>query len=249
MSCTRTSKVSFSYVGSWPSPTLVARTTLGLPYSPSVTTSSTAGRILAAALRRSSCGKLLARLTVMRTMPELDTDLAPRSLVMPMSSLFGHTIRFTSTFLIKLVSSFSMNGKAVMSPPTNRRLKLIVGLPMNAICIAENEGHQSHRGPNTMRTTPKNSTFSMAMGSVRPMNCTSSCTSGSVAAHLASMSSPTSFGTSVTALILTKTNGSMPSVNLESFIFTLLPSTSRFRMGSTEETTELLMARLRNGHH
>ena len=80
------------------------------------------------------------------------------------------------------------------------------------------------------------------------MNCTSSCTSGSLAAHLASMSSPTSFGTSVTALMETNTSGSMPSVNLLNFIFTLLPSTSLFRMGSTEETTELLMARFRNGH-
>ena len=80
------------------------------------------------------------------------------------------------------------------------------------------------------------------------MKETSSCTSGSVAAHLPSMSRPTSLGTSVTALTLTRTMGSRPRVNLLNFIFTLAPSTSLFRMGSTEDTTELLMARFRKGH-
>mmetsp|Transcript_2540 Transcript_2540/g.9819 ORF Transcript_2540/g.9819 Transcript_2540/m.9819 type:complete len:207 (+) Transcript_2540:1870-2490(+) len=168
---------------------------------------------------------------------------------MPMSSLFGQTIRFTSTFFIKFVNSFSMNGNAVMSPPISRRLKLIVGFPMNATCIALNEGHQSHKGPNTIRTTPKNSTFSIAIGRVIPMNWTSNCTSGSVAAHLASMSNPTSLGTSVTVLIDTNTNGDVPSVNFENRIPTPAPATRRFKIGSTLDTTELEMARFRNGHH
>ena len=81
------------------------------------------------------------------------------------------------------------------------------------------------------------------------MKETSSCTSGSVAAHLPSMSRPTSLGTSVTALHATRTMGSRPRVNLLNFIFTLAPSASSlFRMGSTEDTTELLMARFRKGH-
>ena len=78
------------------------------------------------------------------------------------------------------------------------------------------------------------------------MKETSSCTSGSVAAHLPSMSRPTSLGTSVTALTLTRTMGS--SVNRLNFMCTFVPSTSLFKMGSTEPTTELLMARFRNGH-
>ena len=157
---------------------------------------------------------------------------------------------FVRTFLMRFINSRSTTGNLVMSPPIKRRSRSILGLPMNATCMSENAGHQSHSGPKTILTVPKASNLSIAIGSTMPSNETSSCTSGSLATHLNSMSSPTSFGTSSTHATDANTRGSVPSVNLEKCKFLIgLPCTSLFKMGSTASTTELEMARLRKGHH
>ena len=154
------------------------------------------------------------------------------------------------TFLMRFMRRRSTTGNLVMSPPMSLRSQSIFGLPMNATCMSENAGHQSQSGPNTIRTVPKASSLSMAMGSTMPSRETSSCTSGSFATHLNSMSSPTSFGTSSTHATDANTRGSVPSVNLEKCRFLIGdPCTSLFRMGSTAPTTELDIARLRKGHH
>mmetsp|Transcript_2540 Transcript_2540/g.9818 ORF Transcript_2540/g.9818 Transcript_2540/m.9818 type:complete len:232 (+) Transcript_2540:1105-1800(+) len=57
MSCTLMSKVCSPNSGSWPLLSVVALITFARPYSPSVTMSSTAGRIFDADFSRSTCGK------------------------------------------------------------------------------------------------------------------------------------------------------------------------------------------------